>query len=484
MTKEELIKKGAKPVQSTGMTREQLVEKGAKTIGQKTVERMNAVVEKPGFLQRTAQFLLPKKAEGFGETLGTVWSEKVSGEPDEINENMIAEAESRFQLAKLLNNPKTSPEQKARIRKQLAAGSQIEESTKQMPALNKTGRDVASEALGTLGTAALAATAPGGVAGRIGFGGLVGAGAGAKKGLEEGKGVTGVAKETLKGGAVGAAVSGAFEGVAFGLGKLFKNTFQPGKVYNRELTPPKKEVANDIAMGFKTFGQKASEVVDDAGKPVYVGGYDKMLTQATKELDTQGKKLMTLADKYSDIKMDRSAITKNVIEKIQDEYGMLKPSELKLIQQEIGRIDKLKFNPKQAIEYKRLIDSKIPDNFWEKMASGDRSTALATYTKYLIRDSLRNMVNEATGDAGIQAINNRLALAMDMKKLTAFKLAADQTKQLPRSIGGFISDLLDKTLLHPGVTTRAAQTIKKVGPRIKNLPQTAPTAITESMVTE
>lgn len=111
------------------------------------------------FLPAVADTVI-KSEKAFGETLGgamatapqykfdgTGKSEAISA-TDRINQSAIDTSESNRALAKLLNDPKTSEEQKARIRQQLGQDVQVETADKLVPAVNKTATQIYGEGLG------------------------------------------------------------------------------------------------------------------------------------------------------------------------------------------------------------------------------------------------------------------------------------------------------------------------------------------------
>lgn len=151
----------------------------------------------------------------------------------------------------------------------------------------RTNKQIIADALGTLGYASLGGVAPGGVAGRLGFGTVVGAGAGAQQALKDDKSKLEIAKSTAIGGAVGLGVGVAAEGIGFAIKKLVQtNPVQKlvGNVFNRELKPPTREIVSDLERHAKTLGERVVSETDELGKPIYQGGYSKMAKQAETQI--------------------------------------------------------------------------------------------------------------------------------------------------------------------------------------------------------
>src|SRR3990167_3644831 len=165
--------------------------------------------KEPGIVEKAARILSPKSVEGFGETLGTA-AAVAGGVTKRIGEAQVQEADARLRLAQQLRV--AGPEQAARIRAQLGQGPAVKEATEQLPALKKTGREIAAEAVGTglaIATgASIVGKAPGAAAalGRIAGGAAFGGGAGLEAGLKD---------ETKR---VGQVLASAGEGAAAGGG--------------------------------------------------------------------------------------------------------------------------------------------------------------------------------------------------------------------------------------------------------------------------
>lgn len=175
----------------------------------------------------------------FGQTLGAA-AGVATGATRQIDEAKMAEAESRFNLAKQLRT--AGPEQATRIKSQLGQGTDVPTAVEAIPALKKTPKQVYGEALGV----GLEATAGGllgaGKAGVLGkaavpvaaktLGQAVGRGAamgatygglsGLSTGLQEDKKLGGLAKSTAIGAGTGAAIGGAFSAIGYGVSKLHK----------------------------------------------------------------------------------------------------------------------------------------------------------------------------------------------------------------------------------------------------------------------
>lgn len=330
-------------------------------------------------------------------------------------------------------------------------------------------------AASTLATGARPVTA----FGRILLGGTIGGLAGTGSALNENKSASEVAARGLVGGATGLAVSGALEGLGSALKFLSqsKNMQQrTGATYSKELQPPVKEVAQDIQRGWQTFGEQVADVVDDTGRPVYTGGYKTLLSKSRNEISTQGKKLTSKLKVWDSANprtiIRREEVAGNIKKVMQDYYGQLKPSQIKAIDFEISRMPKL-MSIEQVEAAKRMFDNIIPESFWSKLE--DPNLAFPSLIKYTLRDNARRLINEKTGDAGIQALNNRLSVAMDVRQLSAAQLAKRNIQKVsdisgPNPFSYMLRKLWDDVIFNPAITTRTAQGMRRLGTKTGQTP--------------
>lgn len=386
--------------------------------------------------ESVARTLAPKSVEGFGDTLGTALA-VAGGVTDKIDKAAMDASEANFKLAQILRRT-TDPAEKARLTARIRAnqGSMPGTAAETIRSVNKTNKQVAAEALGTLGTVALGAKAPGGLVGRLAMGAAVGAGAGAKGALEQEMGAGDIASRTVKGGVVGLATTAAIEGAFAALKGIWHAIVPPSDAMNRGLSVPKSELTRAIEHNYKTVGEKALELTDDAGNQVYHGNPRDILGQARVELRTFGDQLDDLLASHSDVTLTRDELTQRVLGELKGEFSMLDQKEQARVMYAIGHAVHTRgtFTPAEAVEIKRFVDDLLPDNVWKVIAEGDRPRALLAKANYLIRDTLRSMINEHTDDPLIQAANNRMSLAMDMRHLAAARIAGDMLKGLPGKV--------------------------------------------------
>lgn len=303
------------------------------------------------------------------------------------------------------------------------------------------------------------------IAGRIGVGTAVGTGIGAGGALQQNQDTTGVLKSAAIGGAVGFGVSGVFEGVGAILrktvgNKFFKNT------YNKELQPPKKELAQSIEKGFKTFGEDVRGLKNPNGTPVYQGTYNTMMNQAKTELQTKGTQLSDLLkniDSTQGVVLKREQVFKGIKKVMEDNYGKLSDAQIKQIRFEISRMPKT-FNLTGLEKIKRMYDNLIPDSFWTKI--DDPAISFPSLVKYTLRDNARKLINETVADPIVQRINNELGIAMDVKKLAASQIAQRALTKISAQGGLFgklYGRIIDDFIFNPAITTRISQGAKGAG---------------------
>jgi len=345
------------------------------------------------------------------------------------------------------------------------------------PSAQKTNKGLAGDLLQTASYFALPLSA-GSVAGRIGVGTAMGGITGAGSAMSKNKDTTDIVKQTLAGASVGAFISGTFEAIGAGLRAMSNSKGVLNKTantYNKELQPGKKELISQIenskaGEAFKTIGTQIRDEVDDAGRPLYTGTYTTIMDKAKNNLSQKGKQLLTTLAKYDDtVKINKNEIAGDIVNQLSDSMGTLKPSELKIVQGEIKRIAEKEINPTQALGYKRLIDSKIPDSAWDDIASGDRIKSIAIQARYILRDNLRKLINEKTGDALVQKLNNSMGLAMDVRRMSASQIALRATQKIGAGGGGIspwraiYGTIMDDMIFNPALTTRFAQNLKTMG---------------------
>lgn len=350
------------------------------------------------------------------------------------------------------------------------------------PSSQKTNKGLAGDLLQTASYFALPLSA-GSVAGRVGIGATMGGVTGVGSGMSENKDTADIVKQGLVGASIGAFISGAFEAVGAGLRKLSESRAVLNKTantYNKELQPSKRDLINQIqnskaGEAFKTIGSRIRDEVDDAGKPLYVGTYTTIMDKAKNNISQKGQQLLKVLGQYDDtVKINKNEIAGDIVNQLTDAMGTLKPSELKVVQTELKRIGEKEINPTQALAYKRLYDSKIPDSFWADTA--DRTKAVAIQARYIIRDNLRKLINEKTGDALVQKLNTSMGLAMDVRRLSAAQIALRSTEKIGAGEGeispwrAVYGTLIDDMFFNPALTTRFAQGLKAIGQKTGQTP--------------
>lgn len=408
-----------------------------------------------GFLERTS-------VGGFGESIGTALA--VPGARKLQEQTTEQSASMQNAILRQLQDPNVPRERKEVILRMVQ--NQSDDILGSVKEFQKSTKQVLGEAAGTLATAAIGAAAPGTVVGRVGMGIGVGALAGGGKAAREEASGKDILKSTAVGGAIGGAISGAFEGVG-GLLKMARGTqFVKDKttnVYNKELQPPTKELETQIKRGFETFGGKVRDVVDDSGKPVYVGTYKQLLQKSKDEVKNQGNILQSKLKDYNNISATRDEISGDIVQRLSDEYGTLTDLQVQTVKDLVRKMPQ-KMNPTQMLENKRLYDRLVSNTDWSKIAQNtDPQLSFATEVKYILRDNLRKAINEKTKDASIQAINNRMGIGMEVRDLAATQIARRAKEKITSSnvFTRVIGKIIDDVLFNPAMTTKTSQIIDK-----------------------
>ena len=419
-------------------------------------------VAEPSFVEKAARLAAPKSVEGFAQTLGEAAAATFSKDIKQAQESQVGLTDINQKLGQKIVAMKKLGQDTSRLERQYQENSgQVFDVATILPSTQKTKKQIAGEALGTLGTAALGASPAKTVAKRIGLGTLVGTGAGAKKALEEDKTFAQGVKTTVVGAATGAAVSGVLEGLGALISRS-KNLKQgAANIYTKELQPPNKEEIMKIEKGFQTFGQEVANVTDDAGKPVYRGGYKTLISKAKNELEVKGAELMKRADDFADTSFTRDEVVGDLVSQLKGQYNVLTKHQLAVIKEEIKRVPRL-MNPEELINTKRVIDGTIPDSAWTRLE--DPALAFPVQVKYLLRDNARRLLNSKIPDARFQELNNRLSIAFDVSKLAATQL--EKVRKTGIFSGGLAStfnNILQRTIFQPAITTRVSQRMLRAG---------------------
>ena len=302
--------------------------------------------------------------------------------------------------------------------------------------------------------------------GRIGVGTAVGATLGTGQALEQG----GTAKQVVKGGAIGAGVGFAVSGVIEAAGAILRGISQSkavkkasGGIYTKELQPPKKDVVNEVKNGFKSFGEQVADVVDDKGKPVYVGTYNTILDKAKNEITTKTPQLEKILSSVPKTTITRNEVATNLIQTMEDKYGKLTAGQIKQITFEISRMPE-NMDLTGLLNTKRMYDKLIPTNFWSKI--NDPAISFPSLVKYTLRDNARKLINLKANNPLIQKLNNEISLAMDVRNLTSNQIAQRALWKISGQGGVFyklIGKFVDDVIFNPLLTTRASQVIRGAG---------------------
>ena len=177
--------------------------------------------------------------------------------------------------------------------------------------------------------------------------------------------------------------------------------------------------------------------------------------------------------KYNNITFSKNEVVGNIILDLKDEYGALTSNQLKTITSYIKKMPEI-MTPEEALKAKRMYDGLIANTSWSKIvANADPQLSFATQVKYILRDNLRKAINEKTGNAAIQQINNRMSIAMEMRDLTATQMARrakEKTISGSNPFGKIIGKIFDDIILNPAITTRTSQTLKSLGSKTGQTP--------------
>ena len=436
--------------------------------------------EKPkSFLRKIGDFLTGSEQK-LGGTYGTALATRTKDFKSAQN-IPIEEAENERKIVDAIISNEKAGKDSTRLREFLAQqkGVDIPTLEEQIPALKKTAKQVAGESIAQITKIATLGKSPlsGSVLGRIGTGTAIGTASGVSSAMERDEDAGNIVKSGVVSGTIGLLLSSFAEGIFAGARQFGKNT------YNKELQPPKKDLVKQIENNWKTFGEQVRSLKDESGKYVYQGGYNNMKKQAEEQLAKNGEKLTSLLKKYDNLKIYKGDVAKDITGQMENTFGKLSPAQIKSIQFEMNRIPN-SFTPAEALKYKRMYDGLIPDSFWTK--AGDANVAFNTQVKYILRDGLRESINNKIKDNIVTTLNNNLSIAMDMRHLTSEQIAIRTTEKISSS-GGVLNKIFgkiwDDVLFNPALTTRVSQAIQGfTGDKLKKAAEIGAYAIPQAEI--
>jgi len=437
-----------------------------KPLVSKSIEQPKEIItKKVGIGEKIAKFLSPKSVEGLGATIGGALATK-SKDVIEAQKAQEQLDDMNVKLGEAIITGKQQGKDTTRLERIYQENTgRVFNLSEIIPETEKTTKQIAGEAVGTLGTIALGAKPSASVAGRLGMAATFGAGAGLKSGLEKEMTAPEIAKKTAVGAGVGLATGLVFEGI----GKLLRSAGSKlGKnVYNKELQPDTKQLTSEIKRNAQTFGEQVRNVVDDKGKPVYVGNYKTLLSKSQNEVKNNGQKLEKLLvnlDKTNPIKISRNEATKGLVSSLQDEFGSLTKQQIETIKMEVKRLPQ-EMNRQDMLKAKRMVDDLISNADWDKILT-DGQASYANQVKYIIRDNLRKLIEGSADDTVVKELNQRMSMGMEVRDLVAKQLAIRAKQKISATGGVFyklFGKLVDDYILNPSITTRFSQAMKTAG---------------------
>jgi len=350
----------------------------------------------------------------------------------------------------------------------------------------RTNKQIIADALGTLGTGLVAGTpatslgakgvlgaqkAISSVGSRLLMGTGFGAGAGAQQALSENENLGNIVKKTAIGGAVGLGVSGAMEGIAFGLRKLAQTKSVQkfiGNIYNRELKPQTQDIVADLERHAKTIGERASQEVNAVGKPIYKGGYNTMAKQAEQQIKNNATTLRNQLTQYPQKTIQKSSLLTKLKGILSDVYGKLDDNQLGTLRAEIDKLP-VKMNATEALDLRQIIDSKIPKGFW---IEPNPQKAFIGNVRYYLRGLLKESIEQAANTTPVKQLNQKIGLAIDIKDLAYFQQAIRMKGGATGALTTVLKPIawaLDRTIFNPVTTTRIGQGMRGAGQKTGNM---------------
>lgn len=475
---------------STGNEETAMISPSINEIAEEEPKAQSALSKVGGFVTD----VMAGGAKKLGETLGTAAA--AGSTARDIGAANVGEAESQRQLAQLLNKPGISDVQKQRIRNQLGQGTQVPTAGEQVPTLNKTGKQVAGEALqttlealsgGTIGKAASAknvfqALINGGKSGAV-YGLL----SGTAQGLEKDEDVKGIIRSAATGAATGAAVGGAVGAAGYGVSQIPKTLDKKSDNIYRSVL--KMTASEKIAE--KKQGKDTAALVKELG---LTGGVDDIRDNLKVIYDGKAEELGSMLKTAAD-----SGSTVNVNE---FESGL------------ISKLDKYKTHVAEYGEItgkiKKIIDT-TRDNFGDDIpvdvanaikqglwsdSFNKTGTDITNEAVYEAGNTMKTLIEKAVPDEQIAAKNAELGKYIVASKQLIKSAERPQVNRLARwirvmlgagigaSTGGVLGAVggaaagsqLERVLTSPTLRTNVAQLMSKAA---KATPEQSPKIVNE-----
>lgn len=449
LSKEQFIE-----LRKRGLSVEQIVkfDKGAMPQPQKTV-----IEQKPEY-------------KGFGASIANFGKDIAQGaylmfggqkQIDKVTQQYLSNGDKMFQLAQKQSDPNKKRQYLLQANQMYSDAEGVGDGVLGKVRTNK---QIIADALGTLGSATLGATPGGGMAGRLGFGTAVGAGAGTQTALKENLSGGDIAKAAVVGGAVGLATGLAAEGIGAVVKKIAQTKLvqkPAGNIYNRELQPNTKDLTQALERHTKTLGQKVLNETDELGKPVYKGSYATMQRQAENQIK---KNASILKGQLKGIGTTTKSgeFEGKLLEKLTEEFGLLDDRQLAVIKAELKRLPP-NMSPVELLEQRQITDSLIPKGFW---ADPNPQRAFVGNVRYYLRGLMKESIEKVAPTTPVRELNQKIGLAMDVKDLSILQEALRAKGKGVGTLAGFwkpVILLLDRTIFSPSVTTRVAQGASRAG---------------------
>ncbi len=423
-----------------------------------------------GLVEKVTRTFLPKGVEGFAETLGSTATLGTKNVREAIKSQEGLD-EMTQRLGEAILAGRKEGKDTSRLEKQYKINTGGRTGLRDLigETADKSAKQIAGEALSTVGTLAIGASPGATIGKRLVAGATIGGAFGTAGALREDETWGNVVTSGLTGAVVGLVLSGALEGVGAAarkvLPKVGKHTF------TKELQPSTKDLTKEVEFGFERFGSKVRNVKNADGSAVYKGTYETMLNQSKSQLNSKGKELSKILSKYDPgVKVSRSQAAGDIISQMQETFGRLSKTQLKQIMFEVNRMPS-SMNATGMLKNKRIYDGLIPDSFWLK--AGDSNVAFITQAKYILRDNLRKLINEKTDDVLVKRLNGELGIAMDVRHLASGQIAR-RTKEKISGEGGvfykLIGRFVDDYIFNPAITTRASQATLRAGQKTGQTP--------------
>ncbi len=266
-----------------------------------------------------------------------------------------------------------------------------------------------------------------------------------------------------------AALSGGISAATFGLLNWLSGKERGlAKTFNRELQPPTKEMAEQFKRGYATVGDDIASVMDDSGKPVYVGkSYEEMGKTAQREIADNSNMVRGYLRHFDELDIAAPEGKKVVFAEggkafddmtshFDTTYGaQLTKAQENILIKEAERLP-VNMTREQMLDVRQSIDADIkPGDFSLKEGPKAFVAEVRLYLRDWLRKAIEGSVPNTPEGNVVRELNGRISTAYDVRDLSGLQRAVIEKAKISKGEGiwAFIRNVWDNVLFAPERST-------------------------------